>query len=94
MAMYLIILAGLLSVVYGVVTNAALMKADAGNARMQEIAGAIAEGAQAYLRRQYITIGAVGVVIFIGLGEAESGASLDFGHSQIAQFDLANRLGL
>ena len=68
MAMYLIILAGLLSVVYGVVTNAALMKADAGNARMQEIAGAIAEGAQAYLRRQYITIGAVGVVIFIGLG--------------------------
>ena len=68
MAMYLIILAGLLSVVYGVVTNATLMKADAGNARMQEIAGAIAEGAQAYLRRQYITIGAVGVVIFIGLG--------------------------
>ena len=66
MAMLLIILAGLLSVVYGVVTTAALMKADAGNARMQEIAAAIAEGAQAYLKRQYITIGVVGVVIFVG----------------------------
>ena len=68
MAMLLIILAGLLSVVYGVVTTAALMKADAGNARMQEIAAAIAEGAQAYLKRQYITIGVVGVVIFVGVG--------------------------
>ncbi len=68
MAMFLIILAGLLSVVYGVVTTAALMKADAGNARMQEIAAAIAEGAQAYLKRQYITIGVVGVVIFVGVG--------------------------
>jgi K(+)-stimulated pyrophosphate-energized sodium pump len=68
MAMFLIILAGLLSVVYGVVTAAAMMKADAGNARMQEIAAAIAEGAQAYLRRQYITIAIVGGVIFVGVG--------------------------
>ena len=68
MAMFLIILAGLLSVVYGVVTYAGLMKADAGNARMQEIAAAVAEGAQAYLRRQYITIAIVGVVIFAGVG--------------------------
>ncbi|MDB5570254.1 MAG: sodium-translocating pyrophosphatase [Hyphomicrobiales bacterium] len=64
----LIILAGLLAVVYGIVTSAALMRADAGNARMQEIAAAIAEGAQAYLKRQYITIGLVGVVIFVLLG--------------------------
>jgi K(+)-stimulated pyrophosphate-energized sodium pump len=68
MAMLLIVLAGLLSVVYGAVTVASLMKADAGNARMQEIAAAIAEGAQAYLKRQYVTIGIVGAVIFVAVG--------------------------
>jgi K(+)-stimulated pyrophosphate-energized sodium pump len=64
----LIILGGLLSVVYGAYTISSLMSAPAGNARMQEIAGAIAEGAQAYLKRQYITIAFVGVVILLGLG--------------------------
>ncbi len=65
---WLIILSGILAIAYGVVTVNQVMAADPGNARMQEIAGAIAEGAQAYLRRQYITIGIVGVVIFVGLG--------------------------
>ncbi|HEY0441682.1 MAG TPA: sodium-translocating pyrophosphatase [Xanthobacteraceae bacterium] len=66
-ALWAIIACGALSIVYGVWAIQSVMAADAGNKRMQEIAAAIAEGAQAYLRRQYITIAGVGVVIFIGI---------------------------
>jgi K(+)-stimulated pyrophosphate-energized sodium pump len=67
MALLLIILGGLLAIVYGVWAINDVMKRDAGTQRMQEIAGAIAEGAQAYLRRQYITIGAVGLILLVVL---------------------------
>ena len=64
----LIILGGLLAIAYGAWAIADVNKRDAGNARMQEIAAAIAEGAQAYLRRQYATIGVVGVALFVIIG--------------------------
>jgi len=62
--LWLIVLAGALSIVYGIVTTRGLLAADAGTARMQEISAAVREGAQAYLKRQYTTIAIVGVVIF------------------------------
>jgi len=61
----LVIGAGLLAVLYGAVQTASLLRASPGNARMQEIAAAIQEGAQAYLNKQYTAIAAVGVVILI-----------------------------
>ena len=63
-ALWLIVLCGVLGIAYAVWATQSVLAADAGNARMQEIAAAVREGAQAYLNRQYTTIGIVGVVIF------------------------------
>jgi K(+)-stimulated pyrophosphate-energized sodium pump len=66
--LWVIIACGLLSIVYGIWATMSVLNADAGSAKMQEIAGAVREGAQAYLKRQYTTIGMVGVVIFLLVG--------------------------
>ena len=60
-ALGLIVVCGLLAIVYGIWAIMSVMQADAGSARMQEIAAAVREGAQAYLKRQYTTIAIVGV---------------------------------
>jgi K(+)-stimulated pyrophosphate-energized sodium pump len=64
-AIWLIIFCGALSIVYGIWATKSVLAADAGNQRMQEIAGAIQEGAQAYLTRQYTAIAIAGVAIFV-----------------------------
>ncbi len=68
LANILIIACGVLALIYGLITSRQVLAADPGSTRMQEISGAVQEGARAYLNRQYTTIAIVGVVILILLG--------------------------
>ncbi|MGE0582528.1 MAG: sodium-translocating pyrophosphatase [Steroidobacteraceae bacterium] len=70
MWLWLAVAAGVIAVLYGVLSTVSVLGLPAGNARMQEIAAAVQAGAKAYLNRQYTTIGVVGVVLFVVLGLA------------------------
>jgi len=70
LALWLSIGSGALAILFGIISTQWILKQPAGNERMQEIGAAIQEGAKAYMDRQYLTIGAVGVVLFVILGLA------------------------
>ncbi|MCZ6498108.1 MAG: sodium-translocating pyrophosphatase [Gammaproteobacteria bacterium] len=67
-ALWLCLGASVLALLYGLISARWVLRQPAGNERMQEIAAAIQEGANAYMNRQYSAIGVVGVVLFVILG--------------------------
>jgi K(+)-stimulated pyrophosphate-energized sodium pump len=70
LALWLSIGSGGLAILFGIISTQWILKQPAGNSRMQEIAAAIQEGANAYMNRQYFTISLVGVALFFVLGFA------------------------
>ena len=62
---FLAMICGVIAVIYGIVTSAQVLRQPAGDAKMQDIAAAIQEGAKAYLGRQYTTIAVVGVIVAV-----------------------------
>ena len=94
-ALWIALSASIVAIICGVVFSLQIMKESDGNDRMKEIAGAIQEGAQAYLNRQYSTIAIVGVVIFILLGVSGIGWASAIGFAIGAVFSgLAGYIGM
>ena len=62
------IISSVIAIIYGLFLAKSILKRSPGNARMQEIAKAIQEGAQAYLNKQYKTIGIIAVILFFVIG--------------------------
>ena len=67
MALWLSLGAAILAVVYGLISATWILGQSAGSERMQAIAGAVQEGAKAYMNRQYGTIAIVGIILFVVL---------------------------
>jgi K(+)-stimulated pyrophosphate-energized sodium pump len=67
-ALIFALVCAIIGIAYGAISIQWIIGRPAGNARMQEIAAAIQQGAQAYLNRQYTTISIVGVILFVLLG--------------------------
>ncbi len=95
LALWLSIGAGALAVLFGIVSTQWILRQPAGNERMQEIAAAIQEGAKAYMDRQYMTIGMVGVVVTLVLGFSPLGWPTAIGFIIGAVFSgLAGYIGM
>ena len=94
-ALWIALTASVVAIICGVVFSLQIIKESDGNDRMREIAGAIQEGAQAYLNRQYSTIAIVGIVIFILLGVSGIGWASAIGFAIGAVFSgLAGYIGM
>ena len=95
LALGLSILAGALAILFGIISTLWILKQPAGTSRMQEIAAAIQEGAKAYMDRQYMTIGIVGVVVMLVLGFSPLGWTTAIGFAIGAVFSgLAGYIGM
>ena len=95
MALWLSIGAGVLAILFGVISTQWILKQPAGTERMQEIAAAVQEGAKAYMDRQYATIGIVGIVVTLVLGFSPLGWTTAIGFVIGAVFSgLAGYIGM